>query len=80
MAGHMGVFNSPTVRQNPNKFSDYRRYSMNSNNTVVSSGYYDTVFDQDVRKVMSILKDLGFKVSWPRMLTMKNLILYMEDA
>lgn len=65
MAGQLGVYNSPNTRQNPNSFKQYKRYNMMNNNTVVSSGYYDTVFDEDIRKIMAILKELGFKVEWP---------------
>lgn len=61
MSGHMGVYNSPDV-QIPRTSSQYARYNMMNNNTVVSSGYYDTVFNADIYKVMAILRELGFKV------------------
>lgn len=61
MSGHLGTYNSPDV-QIPRTADQYARYNMMNNNTVVSSGYYDTVFNADVYKVMAILKELGFKV------------------
>jgi hypothetical protein len=63
MAGQLGVYNSP---ETSNKYRSYKNYNMTSNNTVVSSGYYDTVFDADIRKIMALLKDLGFEVEWPK--------------
>lgn len=64
MSGHMGVYNSPdtTVPRTPGQ---YARYNMTNNNTVVTSGYYDTIFDADIKKMMSILTQLGFKVAKP---------------
>lgn len=61
MSGHMGVYNSPDTRV-PRTAAQYARYNMTNNNTVVSSGYYDTIFDADIKKVMMILTELGFKV------------------
>ena len=65
MSGHLGTYNSPNVTQNANSFRTNKKSTMSNNNTVVSSGYYDTVFDADIRKIMSILKELGFDVEWP---------------
>jgi 2'-5' RNA ligase len=65
MSGHMGVYNSPNVRQNPGSFGTQKRYNMMNNNTVVASGYYDTVYDEDIMHMMKILKKLNFKVEWP---------------
>jgi hypothetical protein len=61
MSGHMGVYNSPETTI-PRTASQYARYNMMNNNTVVTSGYYDTIFSADIKKVMMILKELGFKV------------------
>ena len=65
MSGHLATYSSPDLSMNPNSFRAYRRGDMQSNNTIVS-GYYDTIFDDDVRKIMAILRDLGFEVSWPK--------------
>jgi 2'-5' RNA ligase len=65
MSGHHGVYHSPSTRQNPGAFGGNKRYNMMSNNTVVSSGYYDTVYDEDIYKMMDVLKSLNFEVNWP---------------
>lgn len=65
MSGHHGVYHSPSTRQDQGSFGGYKRYNMTNNNTVVSSGYYDTVFNEDIIKMMKIFKALGFKADWP---------------
>lgn len=65
MSGHLGVYNSPVVKQNSDSFRSYKRYNMTNNNTVVAGGYYDTIFDVDVKKIMGVLKKLNFKTEWP---------------
>jgi 2'-5' RNA ligase len=65
MSGQMGVYNSPNTRQNPGAFGNNKRYNMMNNNTVIASGYYDTVYDSDIYKMMTILKSLNFEVEWP---------------
>jgi len=58
MSGALGVYNSPVTKPNG-------RYNMMNNNTVVASGYYDTVFDDDIKKIMSVFRKLGFETEWP---------------